>query len=651
MCKKLSVDIETYSSVDLIEEGLYKYVESPDFEVLLFGYKIDDRPACVVDLANGEQIPKAVMRYLYDPGVEKTAWNAAFEMACLSKFFDAPMLYRQWSCTMVKASYNGLPMSLDKTGQVLKLDKLKMSEGKDLIKYFCVPCKPTKKNRGRTRNFAKHDPGKWNLFKDYCARDCEVEHAIDKALPLELPKIEKKYWLMDQRINREGVRVDRELIENIIRLNDRNSEMLMERTIELTGVDNPNSPAQLRDWLSQEFDDDVKTVNAKAVQQLLKVAPNVNVTEVLNMRKELGLSSIKKYWTMLAMSDDDDIVRGLYEFYGAGRTGRWAGRKVQPQNLPRQKMRYKDIVYLRTLIKSGTDHYTLSMLYDRIAPLFKELIRTAFIPRSGNKFIIGDFSAIEAVVLSWLANEKWRLDVFKGHGKIYEASASKMFNVPMGKITKDSDLRQRGKVSELALGYGGAENALITMGALDMGLKESELPGIVSRWRWANPTVVKSWKTVEAAFKYALGNPGAVVGCLRGLLKFQFYKGCMLMKLPSGRYLVYRTPELISGQLSYYGMNQTTKQWCCQHIYGGKIIENAVQAIARDILANAMLEAHTKTRAQLVLHVHDELVGEVPEGDTETIRDITRIMSTAPPWAKDLPLKADIFQSPFYRKN
>lgn len=548
---------------------------------------------------------------------------------------------------MVKAAYNGLPMKLEHAGAVLKLDKQKLSDGKDLVKYFCMPCKPTKRNGNRGRNLPEHDRIKWMQFKAYNIRDVDTEAAIDNKLIIDLPKQELLLYAIDQHINRRGVRIDKDLIDKVIDLDTRYRAALIEKAKEITGVENPNSVAQLKEWLEEEMDEYIASLDAKNVLRLKKLAPLGKAADILHIRRELAISSVKKYYKMLAYADQFLRIQGQFQFYGA-LTGRWAGRGVQLHNLTRNKLKYNDLVYLRELIKSGAGYEVLEWLYESVSECLKELIRPAIVPSPGYKLVVGDFSAIEAVVLAWLSGEKWRLQAFKDKKDIYIASAARMFHLQENSIDEDSPIRQKGKVSELSLGYGGSVGALIRMGALDMSLKETDLPQLVAAWRLANPAICKAWKTIDQAFRYALMHAGEVVACFQGRIKFQFYKGRMLMRLPSGRFLVYNTPELIDGQLSYYGQNQTTKQWQRQHIYGGKLIENAVQAIARDLLANAMITIHPVY--PIVLHVHDEIGVEVHEDNKQAVKYIEEVMSELPGWASDMPVRAKVFETYFYRK-
>lgn len=651
--KKISIDIETYSATDIKKHGLFRYTMDSAFEIMLLAYKIDNEIPICIDLTAGEQIPFWLRQYIDDPDVIKTAWNANFEIGCLSREFGYALDASQWRCTMARAAYNGYPLSLDAAGKALRLPKEKLSAGKDLIRYFCIPCKGTKRNEGRLRNRSTDDPEKWQLFKEYCIRDVEVEAEIDSRLLFKLPATEQKIYTLDQKINKRGFNVDLTLINKVMQLDTDYRAHLRERAIEITGVDNPNSTQQLLKWLNEEMEDYVTHLDKKNVEALKKIAPNEQVAELLDIRKELALSTVKKYGSMLAYADESGCVRGTTQYYGANRTGRFAGRGVQPQNFASNKLKYSDLLYLRNLVREGTSYSVLGMLYDSVSGCLKELVRTAIVPGYGQKLLAGDFSAIEAVVLAWLSNEPWRVKAFEAKKDIYIASIARMMNIPESGIDKNipegKALRQRGKVSELALGYGGAAGALIQMGALDMGIKEIELDGIVARWRLANPQVCKSWQTVQSAFKHALLHPGEIVGCLRGILKFQFYRGKMLMRLPSGRFLVYDTPELIDGKLSYYGQDQKTRQWARIPTYGGKLIENATQAIARDLLTEAMLRVDA-AGFRIVLHVHDEIVVEVDANDEEAAERLEKLMSIRPEWGKDILIRAECFEGSFYRK-
>ena len=644
----LSIDIETYSSVDLAKSGIYKYVESPDFTILLFAYQLKDDDIKIVDLASEEKLPESIKSFLTLPIVTKTAHNANFERVCISKYLGIELPVDQWQCTMVKASMLGLPLALGQVAKVLNLDEKKDTAGKALIRYFSLPSKPTKANGMRERNLPEHDPIKWQQFKDYCIQDVAVERSIaDKINFFTIPDFEKQLWFLDQRINDRGIALDRSFVANAIRMDIANKEVLTEEAIKLTGLDNPNSVAQLKEWIELEIGEDVEKLNKETVPALLKSVDCEIVKRVLTLRQEMSKTSVKKYESMAAAICADSRIRGIHQFYGANRTGRWAGRIVQPQNLPQNHLMDLD---LARMIVASNDLDLLQMLYGNVPDTLSQLIRTAFIAPKGNKLIVADFSAIEARVIAWLADEHWRLEVFKTHGKIYEASASQMFRVPITSITKGSDLRQKGKVAELALGYQGGPNALIKMGALKMGLDEKELPKLVKMWRNANPAIVALWAEVEAAAIAAV-ETGEKQG-IRHNISCHVERGILFITLPSGRKLSYMRPKLKEGQygkqaLTYEGMNQTTKQWGIQDTYGGKLVENIVQAIARDCLAEAMIKIDTAGH-DIVMHVHDEVVIESTDG---VLEDVLNIMREPIKWAKGLPLDAAGFQTLYYKKD
>jgi DNA polymerase len=655
MPKELSIDIETFSSYDISETGVYKYVEAPDFEVLLFAYAFDDEPVQIVDLASGEFLPDEVMFALGDPAVRKCAFNAAFERLCLSTEYPFIKNPAHWSCTMVLCSMLGLPQNLDKAGEVLKIDQQKMKEGKALINFFCKPCKPTKANGERIRNLPHHDPARWELFKQYCIRDVEAERSIRRKLSFFAPsQFEQCLWELDQRINDRGVKVDMGFVNNAIRMYEEYAENITNEAITLTGLANPNSLTQLKEWLSASMAQDVTGLTKKDVSGLLDSCTDDVVSRVLEIRKELGKTSVKKYYAMRAAVCADGRVRGLLQYYGANRTGRWAGRLVQVQNLPQNKINDTDLDLARDLVDSYMPDW-VQLFYGNVPDLLSQLIRTAFVAERGT-FDVVDFSAIEAVVLAWLSGEQWRLDVFKTHGKIYEASASAMFHVPIEYIVKDRPeyaLRQKGKVAELALGYQGGPGALISMGALNMGLREEELKPIVAAWRKANPKIVKLWYAMDEAAKecVASGEPRSVRG---GLIQFSMTRGFLRMQLPSGRALYYPSAKLIPGKfgdvVAYKGVHQTTRQWTTTESYGGKFVENAVQAIARDCLAESMVKVATDVVGTgIVLHVHDEIVGESLEGSV--LDSMQAAMLVRAPWAKDIPLKAAGYSTTYYKKD
>jgi DNA polymerase bacteriophage-type len=652
--RTLAIDIETFSDENLKNSGVYRYAESLMFEILLLSYAYDNDPVTVVDLACGEELPKQVINDLCDPNVLKTAHNAAFERTCIAQFTGYPLPAEQWECTMVKSSMAGLPASLDQVASVLKLEQQKDVNGKALIKYFSMPCKPTRVNGQRTRNLPSNDPAKWELFKKYCIQDVVVEREIRSKLTFfETPKTERKLWRLDQIINDRGVLVDKALVKNAINLDTMNASILMEKAVELTGLRNPNSAAQLKIWLKEEMPlDDIDTLKKEDIPTYIKNAEGYvgaeAIKEVLEIRQMLAKASVKKYLAMDRSVCDDSRIRGLLQYYGANRTGRWAGRLVQVQNLTKHEITDLDIA--REIVKLS-DYELLDLLYGNVSSILSQLIRTSFVAPKGSRFIVADFSAIEARVIAWLAGEKWRLDVFNTHGKIYEASAAQMFKVPLESVTKGSDLRQKGKVSELALGYQGGPNALIKMGALKMGLTEAELPALVKMWRNANRKIGELWNAVnDAAVKAVESGEKQTIG--HGI-SFYVQYNTLFIELPSGRQLCYYKPHLVDGKygsvLRYWGMDQVRKKWCVQDTYGGKLVENIVQAIARDCLADAMLRLEEK-EYYIVMHVHDEIVAEMPYGKG-SLEEVNRIMGTEIPWAKGLPLKADSYETEYYKKD
>lgn len=646
----LRIDIETYSPVDLMKAGVYKYAESEDFEILLFAYAFDDEPVRVIDLAQGEDLPEDVMRALTDPDVLKTAFNASFEITCIGAFFKIPLSFSQWECTMVRSAICGLPLSLDASSKALGLAQEKMAAGKALINYFSKPCKPTKANGGRTRNLPTHDLDKWNLFKMYCGQDVEVERAIGKKLDfLVIPPAERKLWVLDQEINSRGVLVDQQLIRNAIAMDAASKERLTKQAVDITGLENPNSASQLKQWLIDELGEDVENVSKETIKDLLGKVDSEEVKTVLRNRQEAAKTSVKKYAAMASAVCRDGRVRGMLQFYGANRTGRWAGRLVQLHNLPQNHL--NDLDLARNLVRDN-DLEDVEMLFGNVPDTLSQLIRTAFIAKPDHRFIVADFSAIEARVIAWLADEKWRLDVFNTHGKIYEASASQMFKVPIEQITKGSPLRQKGKVSELALGYQGGPGALTQMGALKMGVKEEELQGLVDAWRNANPAIVRLWNEVGNAAMRAVRDGGAFI--IRHGIKFIKRGSFLCIDLPSGRTLYYVRPSIGenrfgSSSLQYEGMNQTTKQWGRQETYGGKLVENIVQAIARDCLALAMRRLD-KAGYPIVSHVHDEVILETKIGEG-SLEEACEIMGRPIKWAPGLPLRADGYETPYYKKD
>ena len=647
--KELSVDIETYSPVNLRDCGVYAYSSHPEFEILLFGYSFDGDSETTVDLASGETIPERIMRALVSPEVVKTAFNASFERTCLAAFFKMPMPPEQWSCTAVWARELGLPATLEKVGEVLGLpeDKQKLKTGKALIRYFSVPCKPTKANGERTRNLPAHDPERWALYKEYNIGDVVTERAIRERLArFPVHPNERLLWIHDQHINDRGVGVDLHFAEQAVRLDGVIKSRLLESAERLTGLENPKSVSQLKSWIEKTSGITVDSLNKKSIPEVRERASNADVDRMLDIRAGLSKTSTEKYKAMLRTVGADSRIRGLTQFYGANRTGRWAGRFVQKQNLPQNKMPDADLDIARQLVRSG-DFDTLEICFDDIAGTLSQLIRTAFIPKKGCRFIVSDFSAIEARVLAWLANETWRLDVFRTHGKIYEASAEQMFHLPPGSVKKGDPMRQKGKIAELALGYGGSVGAMKNMGALSMGLKEEELKPIVDSWRAANSAITKFWWDTDAAARKTIGTKAPTS------LPFNigFYKKGPLLKLrlPSGRDLSYVKPKIVSDSITYEGNIQKTGAWGTVESYGPKLVENIVQAVARDCLAEAICRLEDNG-FPVVFHVHDEVICEVPEGRSSA-KELGELMSEPIAWAKGLPLRADAYECEYYRKD
>lgn len=646
MGRTLAIDIETYSDVDLISCGVYKYSSSPHFEILLIAYSVDDEETVCIDVANGEEPPKEFMEMLLDDTVTKTAFNANFERICFSNYYQHSFRPEAWRCTAVQAAMLALPLSLEGVGAVLGLDKQKMTEGKELIKYFCSPCKATKSNGGRTRNLPKDAPEKWRQFKTYCIRDVDVEKQIRQRLAkFPIPKREQEIYCLDQRINDRGIMVDRNLVNHAVACDLLYKETATARAYELTGLENPNSVSQLKFWL-KEKGLEVDSLAKDTVKDLSMKAEG-DVQEVLKLRLATSKTSVKKYEAIDRSVCAENRVHGLLQFYGANRTGRWAGRLVQIHNLPQNHL--PDLELARALVSEGR-YEEVELFYESTPNVLSELIRTAFVAKPGCRFIISDYSAIEARVLAWLAGEEWRLQVFETHGKIYEASASAMFHVPIEEITKTSPLRQKGKISELALGYGGAVGALTSMGALKMGLTEEELPGLVSTWRSANPHITAFWWAVDEAAVTAVRDkkPSKV-----GRVSFEYKSGILFVTLPSGRKLSYVKPRMMLNKfgregLTYEGIGES-KKWMRLETYGPKLVENIVQAASRDILAEAMLRLE-KEGFDIVCHVHDEVVLEVPDGKS-SVEEVNEIMAVNPVWTEGLPLKAAGFESPFYKKD
>ncbi|MEN8493453.1 DNA polymerase [Dehalococcoides sp. THU3] len=645
--RTVSIDIETYSSVDLAKSGVYRYAESPDFEVLIFGYSIDGGEVHVVDLACGEKLPNEIHSALIDPTVTKWAFNAQFERICLSKCLGLPLGQyldpQSWNCTMIWSAYMGLPLSLEGAGAVLGLEKQKLTEGKDIIRYFCKPCNPSTANSGRTRNLPPHDPNKWAAFKEYNRRDVETEIAIQgKLAKFPVPECIWEEYRLDQEINDRGVALDMEFVRQAIEIDNASRSELIQMMRDITELENPNSVMQIKQWLSEQGLE-TDTLGKKVVSELLKTAPKP-LGRVLELRQSLAKSSVKKYTAMENAVCADGRARGMFQFYGANRTGRWAGRIIQLQNLPQNHM--PDLEQARGLVSSG-NFVALELLYDSVPEVLSELIRSAFIPKPGCKFIVADFSAIEARVIAWLAGERWRNEVFATHGKIYEASASQMFHVPIEEITKVSPLRQKGKIAELALGYGGSVGALKAMGALDMGLSEDELHPLVTAWRASNPNIVRFWWDVDRAAMTAVRDrtPTQTHG-----IRFAYQSGMLFITLPSGRRLCYVKPRIGTNQfgsscVTYEGIG-ATKKWDRLESYGPKFVENIVQATSRDILSYAM---QTLRHCFIVMHVHDEIVIEADQEMSAEV--ICQQMSRTPPWAEGLLLRAEGFDCPFYKKD
>jgi len=641
----ISIDIETFSSANLQKCGVYRYAESDDFEILLFGYSVDGGAVQVVDLACGEKIPKEIINALMDNSVTKWAFNAMFERVCLSKWLNLTDYLdpTSWKCSMVWSAYMGLPLSLEGVGAVLGLEKQKLTEGKDLIKYFCTPCSPTKSNGGRVRNLPKHDMDKWERFKAYNLRDVEAEMSIQQRLSkFPLPENIWSEYHLDQKINDRGIAIDMAFVKQAVKMDEQSREKLMALMQDITNLENPNSVQQMKEWLA---DNGLETdsLGKKAVAEMLKTAPEPLGT-VLELRQQLAKSSIKKYTAMENAVCNDGRARGMFQFYGANRTGRFSGRLIQLQNLPQNHM--PDLEQARALVRSG-NFDALTLLYDSIPEVLSELIRTAFIPQEGMKFIVADFSAIEARVIAWLAGEKWRIDVFQNGGDIYCASASQMFNVPVEKNGVNGHLRQKGKIAELALGYGGSVGALKSMGALEMGIEEEELQPLVTAWRQSNPNITKLWWDVDRAVKTCVKQktPTETHG-----IKFIYQSGMLFIVLPSGRRLSYVKPRMgenvFGGEsITYEGVGGA-KKWERIESYGPKFVENIVQAISRDILCYAM---QTLKNCSIVAHVHDEIIIEADM--RMSLTTICEQMARTPTWANGLLLSADGYECQFYQKD
>lgn len=645
--KTLSIDIETYSSVSLQKAGVYKYTESPDFEILLFGYSTDGAPVQTVDLACGEAIPEAVISALTDESVLKWAFNASFERICLSRFLGMPtgeyLDPESWRCSMIWAATMGLPLSLEGVGAVLGLEKQKLTEGKELIKYFCQPCAPTKSNGGRNRNRPADAPDKWDAFKKYNVRDVETEMSIQAKLHnFPVPESVWEEYHIDQQINDRGVALDLTLVREAIEMDGRSRSELTDAMKDITELENPNSVQQMKLWLADNGLE-TDTLGKKAVAEMIKTAPP-ELQEVLTLRQQLAKSSVKKYQTMETCVCSDGRARGMFQFYGANRTGRWAGRLIQMQNLPQNHL--EDLAEARALVRAG-DFDAVEMLYEDVPDTLSQLIRTAFVPRSGAKFIVADFSAIEARVIAWLAGEKWRQEVFAAGKDIYCASASQMFKVPVEKHGVNGHLRQKGKIAELALGYGGSVGALKAMGAIEMGLTEDELPPLVDAWRQSNPNITKLWWDVDRAATEAVRykRKSETHG-----IHFDYRSGMLFIMLPSGRRLAYVKPRIGENKfggdcITYEGVGGT-KKWERLESYGPKFVENIVQATSRDILCYAM---QTLRNCSVVMHIHDELVIEADP--RMSLPAVCEQMGRTPPWANGLLLRADGYECDFYQKD
>lgn len=658
--KTLSIDLETKSSADIGKTGVYRYAEDPDFGILLFGVSINSGPVKVYDLVCGDRIPDEILQALTDNRVIKSAYNASFERVCLSYWLrkNYPRYFKSygkaddpahkyldpsaWRCSLVWAAYNGLPLGLEKVGAVLGLEQQKMKEGKDLIRFFCCPCKPTTSNGMRMWNLPEHAPEKWDLFKKYNVRDVEVELQIQERLQnYPVPDFVWNEYCLDQQINDRGIMIDRKMVAGALSIDETSHNDLTVRMQQLTGLSNPNSVMQMKDYLA-ENGLDTESLGKKEVAAMIKSAPE-DLAEVLSLRLQLAKSSVRKYEAMQNAVCADDRCRGMFQFYGANRSGRWSGRLIQLQNLPQNHL--PDLEQARELVKQD-DYEILDMLYDSVPSVLSELIRTAFIPRPGYKFVVSDFSAIEARVLSYLAGEEWRMEVFRTGGDIYCASASQMFKVPVEKHGQNAHLRQKGKISELALGYGGSVGALTAMGALDMGLTEEELQPLVKLWRESNPHIVQYWWNVDAAVKKTIKtHEPTQVGCV----SFHARNGMLFIRLPSGRQLAYVKPRIEGNQyggesITYMG-NDASKKWSRIESYGPKIVENITQAVSRDVLAHAM---KSLSQYAIVGHVHDELIIECPQ--ETSLEQVCEIMGQAPSWLPGIDLRADGYQCPFYQK-
>ena len=655
MQRTLSIDLETYSEIDIAKCGSFRYIDDESFEILLLGYAFDDEPVTVIDLTADEEVPADFLAALYDPEVTKTAWNCAFERFGLWKHFGRYCPPEQWSDTMILSAVCGLPLGLGEAGKALRLeaDEAKDREGKALIRYFCSPCRPTKVNGGRTRNLPQHDTDKWELFIEYNRQDVVAERTIRKRLlRWEPDSLEHRFWCLDARINERGMRVDRELVHNAIAMDARYKAELTEQAVAISGLENPNSVAQIKQWLLEQEGIEVPSLNKKVVAEVVSQLNSERAKQFMALRTRLAKSSTKKYEAMERSACADAHIKGCFQFYGANRTGRFAGRLVQLQNLPQNHM--EDLAVARSLVRDN-DYETVRLLYDSVSDTLSELIRTALIPEPGHRFIVADFSAIEARVIAWVAGEQWRLDVFRNGGDIYCASASQMFHVPVVKHGENGHLRQKGKIAELALGYGGGANALKAFGADKMGMTEEEMVNTVDLWREASPRVCALWRALERAAIRCVVHKTPQVSTIGGI-RFEMECGILWMTLPSGRRIAYYGAEYGPSRfhrdrraLSYMGVDQKTKRWGRVETWGGKLAENVTQATARDCLRDTML-ALEDAGYDIRAHVHDEVIISEPR-DGRTVEDVSAIMGRELPWASGLPLRGDGYACDFYMKD
>lgn len=655
MKRTLSIDLETYSEIDIAKCGSFRYIDDESFEILLLGYAFDDEPVTVIDLTADEEVPADFLAALYDPEVTKTAWNCAFERFGLWKHFGRYCPPEQWSDTMILSAVCGLPLGLGEAGKALRLeaDEAKDREGKALIRYFCSPCRPTKVNGGRTRNLPQHDTDKWALFIEYNRQDVVAERTIRKRLlRWEPDSMEHRFWCLDARINELGMRVDRELVHNAIAMDARYKAELTKQAVAISGLENPNSVAQIKQWLLEQEGIEVPSLNKKVVAEVVSQLNGERAKQFMALRARLAKSSTKKYEAMERSACADAHIKGCFQFYGANRTGRFAGRLVQLQNLPQNHM--EDLAVARSLVRDN-DYETVRLLYDSVSDTLSELIRTALIPEPGHRFIVADFSAIEARVIAWIAGEQWRLDVFRNGGDIYCASASQMFHVPVVKHGENGHLRQKGKIAELALGYGGGANALKAFGADKMGMTEEEMVNTVDLWREASPRVCALWRALERAAIRCVVHKTPQVSAIGGI-RFEMECGILWMTLPSGRRIAYYGAEYGPSRfhrdrraLSYMGVDQKTKRWGRVETWGGKLAENVTQATARDCLRDTML-ALEDAGYDIRAHVHDEVIISEPR-DGRTVEDVSAIMGRELPWASGLPLRGDGYACDFYMKD